>query len=980
MKRTAFFLIAFYVSITAVESAPYYTHPVPAIPAGVDADSSHNWDAIHYEVQLQITPVAVPNSIFIEGETDIQFTPEITGLDTVDLHFNGLDIASVQLDGVTCDFNRVDDMLYVALPEPHNPGEDLHLSIAYSGNPEITFQQVTQVGIFHPSDNLIYTHADPFGARNWMPCWDEPWDKATIRQRLTFPSDFVVVANGTFEDSTAMEDWIEWTYYMNQPMTTYLISFCASNYVTFEQTAGSVAIKHYVYPSHLSAAQYDFGRVPEMIEAFSGYFGPYPFDTYGYAEASVFGGSGAMENQTIVTFGYQLITGNRTYEIIVAHELAHQWFGDAVSYIDWPEMWLSEGFATYSEALWREHLDGMSAYLQYMVQTQITYYGWENTSNPLPIYDPPWNIIWTPLTYEKPASVLHMLRYHLGTEDFFDVLRSYVSQYQYENASTGDFAEVVQQVSGEDYGWFFDQWIYQPGYPIFEYFATWEPDGDDYLISLSVAQVQNDNMPRFRTDADLYVFSDGDTTIQRVTIEALESQEIEIAVTDEPDSVQLDPQSWILGYKYRRDDLTEPILEATDITIEDEGGDGFLDPGESGDLSFILANSGLPTDSLVVEITSMDAQLTVIEGTRNAPALPFNGQYDFGDDPFVVENAPFTGPRWVEFRVDVNEAVSGDSVATLWIYAPVGTPELLLVDDDGGGIAEIGHQEALDNIRRVYRTVEYSSASDLPPLEDYLAVIWACGEETVNTLTNEDQTLLLDYLENSGGSLLLSGRGIVPDLEETDFFQNVLHAQAIATTPIVVLYGVDPLVENMSFFIFGDGSNQDVIEADDDPDAGLLLTYAGGQGAAVKYDGTYKTCVLGFGFEDVQSGNPIFDQPEDLLDPLITWMTGTTGVERDEKVEIPTLYRLGQNYPNPFNAETVIPLELPRRSAVKIELYNLQGQHIGSIYDGIKDAGFAKIRFDASGLSSGVYFYRVTAEGLEGGEKFTELGKALLLK
>ena len=226
MKRIALFLTVLCITVPSIKSAPYsHEYPMPAIPPGIDADSSHSWDAIHYEVQLQITPISAPNSIFIEGETDIQFTPEITGLDTVDLHFNSLEIASVQLDGVSCNFNRVDDVLYVALPEPHNPGEDLHLTITYSGNPEITFQQVTQVGIFHPSNNLIYTHADPFGARNWMPCWDEPWDKATIRQKLTFPSEFIVVANGTFEDSTAVGDWIEWTYFMNQPMTTYLISF-----------------------------------------------------------------------------------------------------------------------------------------------------------------------------------------------------------------------------------------------------------------------------------------------------------------------------------------------------------------------------------------------------------------------------------------------------------------------------------------------------------------------------------------------------------------------------------------------------------------------------------------------------------------------------------------------------------------------------------------------------------------------------------
>lgn len=980
MKRIAILSSLFILGIVAARATPYHHQGSLTRPPDTDADSSHSWDALHYEVELQVTPVAVPNSVFIEGQTEITFTPVITALDTVDLHFHGLEVSSVQLDGVDCNFSREGDLLYVAMPEPHNPGEELHLSVAYSGNPEITFQMVTQVGIFHPSENVIFTHADPFGARNWMPCWDEPWDKATIRQKLTFPSEFVVVANGTFEDSTMMGDWTEWVYFMEQPITTYLISFCGSNYASFEQTAGSVAIKHFVYPGHLALAQTDWARVPEMIEAFSGYFGPYPFETFGYAEAPVFGGSGAMENQTIVTFGNLLITGNGIYEDIAAHELAHMWFGDAVSYIDWPEMWLSEGFAKYAEALWHEHLDGMNGYFQEMSTIQTAYYGWENVSNPLPIYDPPWNIIWSELTYEKPAAVLNMLRYHLGDENFFAVLQDYATQHQYGNASTGDFAAIVAQISGEDYTWFFDQWIYEAGYPSIEYFATWEPQGGEQRVTLSVAQTQGEVMPRFRTDADLYLFCGGDTIIQRVTIEALDTQEIEFVTANAPDSVQLDPTSWILGYKYRRDDLTAPILNAEDATIMDEGGDGFLDPGESGDLSFMLTNAGLPTPDLTMELASMDAQLTVLENTRNAPGIPFNGQYDLTADPFVVENAPFTGPRWVEFRIDVSEAIGGTPVTTLWVYLPVGTPELLLVDDDGGGDAEIGHQEALNAIGRVYRTVDYTSATELPALDNYLGVIWACGTTTSNTLASEDQTLLQDYLENSGGALMLSGRGVAPDLSGSDFFQNVLHARALSTTPVVVLYGVDPLVEEASFFISGDGFNQDVIESDGAPGTGELLTYAGGAGAAVKYDGTYRTCVLGFGFEDVQSGNPIFNQPEDLLGPLMAWFTGTPGVQENEEAAVPTIYCVGQNYPNPFNAKTVIPIEIPQRSRVRIELFNLRGQNLGIIHDAVENTGRIKIGFDAGDLSSGIYFYRVKATTSRESEVYLHTGKMLLLK
>ncbi len=975
MKRAIIILTAVCFSVAMASALPYRYKPAPAgPPPAIDADSTHNWDALHYDLRLQVTPVSVPNNLNIDGEMIIHFMPEITGLDTVDLHLHGLNVTEVQLDGVNCNYSRDGDMMYVALPGPHNPGEELDLYIHYSGTPEIT-NLITPTGIFYSSSTMIYTMNDPFGARNWMPCWDEPWDKATVQLKLVVPTDFEVVANGDHLGTINMGAYRMWVYDMTEPITTYLISFCASDYETFEQTAGSVAIKHYVYPQHLAAAQYDFGRVPEAIEAYAGYFGPYPFSTYGYAEAPMFGGGGAMEHQTIVTFGNLLITGNRAYEDIVVHELGHMWFGDAVSYIDWPEMWLSEGFATYSEALWHQHLDSLAGYHQYMLSIQSTYYGWENPSNPLPIYDPPWNIIWSPLTYEKAASVLHMLRYHVGYVDFFDILHTYVSTYQYGNASTTDLMNVVEGVTGDDYGWFFNQWIYQAGYPNFDYFATWEPQGDDELITLMVAQTQNDIMPRFRTDADLYVFSGGDTTIVRVAIQPEYAQDIEVVVTATPDSVQLDPLNWILGFKYRRDDLVEPVLAAQDAIIDDAGGNGFLEPGEQGDLSFVLTNTGLPAPDMTVELTSHDPQLTVLEGARTVPPISFNGQFDLSADPFVVENADATGPRWVDFTVQVDEEASGDPVATLQIALPVGVPELLLVDDDDGGTAEENHQAALVAIRRVYQTVEYTSAGDLPDLNDYYGVIWACGTTTSNTLNADDITLLETYLTSDHGALMLTGRGIVPDLAGNDFFENVLHARDAGLTGTVVMVGVDPLLEGLTFFITGDGSNNDVLETDGGAGTADLLVYSGGSTAsAIKYDGDYKCCVFGFGFEDVQTGSPIFAEPSELLGPLMAWFTGIPGVKDEPQSNKSLSFSISGCYPNPFNPTTVISFQLPVASLVKLDVFDVNGRNVGARLPRPYMTGQHQITFDGSGLSSGIYIYRLTAGN------YTASGKILLLK
>ncbi|MCX6640310.1 MAG: M1 family aminopeptidase [bacterium] len=985
MTRSITILFTGFIVISLSWGAPYRDRPLTSqmIPSGIDADSSHGWDALHYEVDLVFNPVW-PGNLTISGSTTIRFTPTAPGpLDTMDIHFHGLWLSDVILEGVECNsFRLPNDILRVVFTQPQYPGDTLDLELYYEGTPEVTPNNWGGVGIFYSSPSMIYTQADPFGARNWMPCWDEPWDKATIRQKLTFPSQFVVVANGALEDSSSQGGYTQWVYYMNHPLTTYLISFCASNYVTFTQSAGSVAIKNYVYPGHLNAAQYDLGRVPEMITAFSNYFGPYPFDTFGYAEAPVFGGSGAMENQTMVTLGNLLINGNRTYEDIYAHELSHQWFGDAVSYLDWPDMWLSEGFATYAEALWHEHLSGMTGYFQTMNQIKNSYFGWQNQTNMVPIYDPPWNILWTPLTYEKPGSVIHTLRYQVGDDSlFFTILRNYQSLYRDGNAATWDLAEVVQNVTGDDYDWFFNQWIYQPGYPSFEYFATLQPQGGNTLVQLSVAQVQQAPQPYFRTDADLYVYDGGIPEIHRITIEALESQTIELTAFGNSDSVRLDPVGWILAAKTRRDDINGPQLAVENALIDDEGGDGFLDPGESGDLLFLVRDTGYPIDAARVTLSCTDPGLQVLEAVAYSPALLFNQIYYFGPDNFEIANNPGTLPRWVDFTAQIDDSASGNPVAALTFSLPVGTPNILLVDDDGGGSAQIKLQDALNAIRRVYRTVTYTTPGQLPPMENYTCVLWSCGDQTVNTVAPSDQALLTDYLQNHGGSLFLSGRGIVPDIGSSDFFRNVLHARAAGTTAMIILDGAS-MVNGLSFTISGDGLNQDVIEPDVPSGANQLLAYrtTPASGAAVVYESDYKTCVFGFGFEDVRGDNPNFSSPEELLAPIMDWMMGVWGVEPEELSQLPQNFKLCQNYPNPFNAETVIPLELPQRSHVKIEIFNVRGQNLGVIFEGVQNAGWPKIHYNAAQLSSGMYFCRVTAEGLEQEGKFNAVSKLVVLK
>jgi hypothetical protein len=237
---------------------------------------------------------------------------------------------------------------------------------------------------------------------------------------------------------------------------------------------------------------------------------------------------------------------------------------------------------------------------------------------------------------------------------------------------------------------------------------------------------------------------------------------------------------------------------------------------------------------------------------------------------------------------------------------------------------------------------------------------------------------LQTYLVDNGGALMLSGRGVVPDLGGTGFFQDVLHAQDGGTTISPTVIGVDPLVAGLTFNIWFYGT-EDVVE----PGAGAdtLLHYFNGLGAGVKYDGAYKSCVLGFGFEDIKDDVPGSSTPDELLAPLMVWFTGYTGVEEGPPAAVlPQKFEVGKAYPNPFNAQTVIPIALPERSQITVTIYNIRGQRLAEIYHAIQNAGQVQVHFDASHLSSGLYLYRVEARDMKRSSIFIDVGKMLLLK
>lgn len=455
----------------------------------LDAESLHTYDQRELTLDLAVQngdlPLVGRATILLRAReplTEILFNAE------------ELEISEVFVNGTPAEFTHILDTLHVNRAVAQN--EDVEVAVVYSVEPNSDWFDTG----FQTGWEQAYTFSEPFGARRWYPCWDQPSDKFDhVNTSVEMPENWTLAANGRWTHATfPFQGRIRHFYEYDQPISTYLVHFAAGNFSNqiFEQDG--VQYRYFAWPRSDSAqAAYDWERTPEMVEYFSGLFGDYPFDAYGMVMTDIFGGWGAMEHQTFTTYGFNLVDSARTFEGIVAHELAHQWFGDHLSPVDFRNMWLNEGFATYGDALWSEHLGGEEGLNNYMAQSALNCINEEQNFPPsYSVYDPPIERIFGTNVYYKGAWVLHMLRKQiLGDSLYFAVMQDWVETYGGGNVSTQDFIDIINEhYDGEDIDWFFDQWVYGLGYP--EILMTMLIQPGDSTIRIAVIQ-QSQNLFRF---------------------------------------------------------------------------------------------------------------------------------------------------------------------------------------------------------------------------------------------------------------------------------------------------------------------------------------------------------------------------------------------------------------------------------------------------------------------------------------------------
>ncbi len=545
----------------------------------------HTYDVLSYTMCLNIY-----NCFFSPYPKDYAANTIIlikvdTSLDYIDLNADttSLKIDSVRMAGVS--FTHIDNILTVQLDRTYNPGEQFQVKIYYHHNDVID-------DAFYASGGHVFTDCEPEGARHWFPCWDKPSDKAFLDITVKVPAEAKCGSNGALVDSVLNGDTLTYHWSSAQPVATYLMVLTARlNYnldiIYWHKISNpndSIPLRFYYNPGE--DPDYIESILPDMATYYSKNYIEHPFQKNGFATLDNDFPWGGMENQTLTS-----LCPNCWNEDIVSHEFAHQWFGDMISPGTWADIWLNEGFATWSESFWTEKKTSYTGYLSEIQDDALTYFaqnpGW-------PIYIPEWAIR-TPtidslfnfaITYEKSACVLHQIRYMLGDTLFFHTLQAYCADtnLKFKSAVTADFNAKVNEISGSNYDWYFNDWFLQPNHPVYQNKYDFDSVGNgQWNVNFLASQTQI-NPAFFRMILNFRViFSDlSDTTFRamndtnnQVFTWTFKKKPIQFDF-DPNDEIVLKQGTTVLGNSepstlegfYLYQNMPNPITNATKIVYE----------------------------------------------------------------------------------------------------------------------------------------------------------------------------------------------------------------------------------------------------------------------------------------------------------------------------------------------------------------------------------------------------------------------------
>lgn len=500
-------------------------------------------DIVHYVFRLQVGD----QSDEIVGEASIlvrikaPVPPDVTFDLTSAASGKGMTVQSVSGPGGPMSFTHERDRLRVTLPAVA-AGQEIPVTVTYRGVPGAGLN----IGPNKYGERTFFSENWPNNARQWLPTLDHPGDKATGEFIVTAPAHYQVIAAGLLVEEMDLPGGLRRTHWKQSvPIPCWLFSLGVARFaVRNAEPVGGVPLASWVYPQDRETGYAAFEEpARRAVSFFSERIGPYPYEKLANVEGAGFGGG--MEHATAIFYGEKSITG-RPIVSLVAHEIAHQWFGDCVTESDWDDVWLSEGFATYLTLLYTEHYDGRDAFVAGLVRARETVRSAEKRSPDTPIVHrnlADMSRVLNSFVYQKGGWVLHMLRRLVGEESFARGLLTYYRRYRNQNATTDDFREVMEQASGRPLAAFFRQWLNRPGIPAIE--GTWQYNAATRKVEVELVQTQAGDPFEFPLEVGVVPATGQAVRVEKVDVTG-RRQRIEFPADAAPLDLVLDPDTWLL--------------------------------------------------------------------------------------------------------------------------------------------------------------------------------------------------------------------------------------------------------------------------------------------------------------------------------------------------------------------------------------------------------------------------------------------------
>jgi aminopeptidase N len=523
---------------------------IPLISKADTYPINKNIDIKHYVFKLSLSDA--DNEI--TGTTLVTVNFKEAGMQNFRLDFvnktsvrkdKGMVVDAVSVNNTAVDYTHGNDELIISLPAPSTKNQTLTFTIQYHGIP----YDGLRIGATKLGDRSFFNENWPNRGRHWLPIVDHPYDKATSEFIVKAPSHYKVVSNGLLMEESELGNSNRLTHWKQSvPVSSWLFVLGVADFaVKYVDEFRGKSIQTWVYAKNREAGFYDFDEpTKKVLEFYSNYVGPYAYEKLANIQTpSVNGG---METSSAIFYGEDLVTGKRDERTrnVVIHEIAHQWFGNAITETTWDDAWLSEGFATFFTLLFIENEYGKEEYTKGIIKARKSVY---DMSVKMPDFSIVSNRtaekedVTSGITYQKGAWVIHMLRNLMGEKNFKKGIQNYYAKYFNANTTTSEFRAEMEKVSGKDLKLFFKQWLYQPINPTIN--ASWKYDANTKKLNVQLQQAQK---YLYNVPVEIGFYKKGASTPTILTMNLKEKDQLfSFPLATAPEKLELDPRALLLN-------------------------------------------------------------------------------------------------------------------------------------------------------------------------------------------------------------------------------------------------------------------------------------------------------------------------------------------------------------------------------------------------------------------------------------------------